>query len=620
MKTKNEAEIVDTDKVPYKKGTLLAAFNRLSAYKNIPKFLKLVWQTSPGLTLVSIVLRLVQAASPLIILGIGKAIIDQVVLITRNKDLSRHDLWRLIIIEFIMVLLTTIFNRASMLLDDLLGELLTNRTNVMLMSHAARLDLAQFEDSVFYDKLERARQQTIGRTALLSQVLNQTQDTITMVSYLTILLAFNAWIILTLIVAMLPVLIGYSYFNAKNYSLVRSQTHGKRMLEYFSLLGSSDLTAKEIRLFDLSSFFIERYKTISVSFYRAKRKLGIRQSLASTLLAIPGAVWFYMSFMYVINQVVTGVLSIGGLTFFLGAIRGLASLVGNSGKRMKAVAEGAIYLQDFFDFFTIEPTIKITSNPRPFPNPIIKGFTFENVGFKYNNSNRWANRHLNFTIKPGEKMALVGENGAGKSTIVKLLTRLYEPTEGRITLDGYDLKEYNVKELQMHMGVIFQDFIRYQLSASENIAMGNISELDNQEQIEASARKSYANTIIEKLPQTYQQTLGHHFAGGFELSGGEWQKVALARAYMRNAPIIILDEPTAALDARSEYDMFQRFAEVTNNKTALFISHRFSTVRMADRIMVLEKGEIIEMGSHDELLLKEGRYAELFELQALGYK
>jgi ATP-binding cassette, subfamily B, bacterial len=288
--------------------------------------------------------------------------------------------------------------------------------------------------------------------------------------------------------------------------------------------------------------------------------------------------------------------------------------------RFTAVSQGAIYLKDFFDFFEIKPKITPPVHPLSFPKPVQHGFTFENVGFKYANSERWANRNLNFTLPAGEKLALVGENGAGKTTLVKLLARLYDPTEGRILLDGHDLREYDLAELRKNIGVIFQDYIRYQMTVSQNIAVGNIDEKENRELIMHSARKSLADALVQRLPGNYDQALGKRFNQGVELSGGEWQKIALARAYMKEAQLLILDEPTSALDARAEYEVFQRFADLTRGKTAVLISHRFSTVRMADRILVLDRGELLEIGSHEELLKKEGRYAELFKLQAMGYQ
>ncbi|RYY09553.1 MAG: ATP-binding cassette domain-containing protein, partial [Cytophagaceae bacterium] len=287
------------------------------------------------------------------------------------------------------------------------------------------------------------------------------------------------------------------------------------------------------------------------------------------------------------------------------------------------VADGALYLQDFFGFFMIEPRIvrpTLGQAVRPFPRPIRQGFTFEEVGFKYKNAEKWALRHLSFELHAGEKLALVGENGAGKTTLVKLLARLYDPSEGRILLDGHDLREYDPAELRQEIGVIFQDFVRFQLPAGQNLAVGRIEERTNQPRIEQAAHQSLADSVIAKLPQGYDQMIGRRFNGGVDLSGGEWQKIALGRAYMRDAQLLILDEPTAALDARAEYEVFERFKELTQGKTAVLISHRFSTVRMADRILVVENGRVQEIGSHEELLAKGGRYAELFQLQAAGYR
>jgi ATP-binding cassette subfamily B protein len=488
------------------------------------------------------------------------------------------------------------------------------------MTHAATLDLDQFEDAGFYDKLERARQQTSGRAALLSQVFSQFQDFITIGFLAGGLIAFNPWLIFVLLLTIIPSFLGEAYFNAKNYNLIRSQTHGRREMEYINLIGSSDESAKEIRIFDLSDFFITRFRKISGSFYRATRNLEVRRSILGTVLAMPGSMGYYVAFVLIIKGVLAGAITIGQLTFLIGSIRQLGMISQNVMKRVSLVAKGALHLRDFFDFFKITPKIKPAKNPRPFPKPIMEGFVFENVGFKYLNSSRWANRHLNFTLHAGEKLALVGENGAGKTTLVKLLVRLYEPTEGRILLDGHDLREYDLGELRSQIGIIFQDYLRYQMTTAENIAMGNIKEKDNQPLIINSAKQSLASLIIDRFPDKYDQMLGRRFNKGIELSGGEWQKIALARAYMRDAQLVILDEPTAALDARAEFEVFERFAELTKDKAAMLISHRFSTVRMANRILVLEKGQLIELGSHEELLEKGGRYAELFQLQAMGYR
>ena len=619
MKTTNN-NIFNKKEEPKKKIERLTVRDRLLAYRNLPKFLVLVWQTNARLTLLSGVLRVLQAFLPLMTLKVGKVIIDQVNLISHNKNISQEYLWKFVAIEFSLVILIMVLSKIVQLIDELLAEQLTNHTNIIIMAHAATLDLTQFENSAFYDKLERARQQSFARAAMLSQLFGQVQDMITMISYIVVLIFFRPWLILLLAVTFLPSILGSAYFNAKTYLLVRSQTEGRRELDYLSLVGSGDATAKEVRLFSLSAFLIKRYRIISVNLYKAKRKLGIRRTNVGIMLNVPGAIGFYIAFIYTIKQVLDGSITIGYLIMILGLIRSLGSLAQSSAKRFRDIAQGAYYLQDFFDFFKIKPNISEPIKPRPFPNPIKTGFTFENVGFKYVNSDRWANRHLSFTLSPGEKLALVGENGAGKTTLVKLLARLYDPTEGRILLDGYDLKEYDLADVRQHIGIIFQDFIRYQMTASENIAIGNIQQEDNMELIEESAHQSLAHPIIDRLPGKYRQMLGHYFLNGFDLSGGEWQKVALARAYMGNSEIIILDEPTAALDARSEYEVFQRFSDITDKKTAVLISHRFSTVRMADRIIVLDKGEILEIGTHEELLRNKGRYEELFQLQAIGYR
>ena len=593
---------------------------RFSALGNLPRFFKLVWKTSPSITLINAILRIVRSAIPVAILYVGKLIIDHVILMSHSSKPDFNYLWELVAIEFGLAILSDGLSRATTLMDSLLGDLFSNYTSVQIMEHAAILDLDQFEDSNFYDKLERARQQTIGRTILLSQILSQVQDLITMCFLAAGLIIFYPWLILLLFIAVLPAFMGESYFNDQTYSLSRRQTPERRELDYIRYIGASDETAKEVKIFDLSGFLIERFRRLSGKFYTDNKQLAIKRSLWGTLFSVVGSLGYYGAYVYIISKAVRGELSIGTLTFLAGSFRQLRSLLEGILSRFTSVSQGAIYLKDFFDFFDIQPKIKLSSNARAFPMPIQQGFTFENVGFKYVKSEYWANRHLNFTLHAGEKLALVGENGAGKTTLVKLLARLYDPTEGRILLDGYDLREYDLAEVRKQIGVIFQDYLRYQMTVSQNIAVGDISEKENKELIIHSATQSLADILIQKLPGKYEQQLGKRFNQGVELSGGEWQKIALARAYMKNAQLFILDEPTSALDARAEYEVFQRFSELTKGKTAVLISHRFSTVRMADRILVLDKGEILEEGSHEELLNKKNRYAELFNLQAMGYQ
>ena len=594
---------------------------RLSSLSNLPRFFRLVWQTSKGLTIADCALRIVRSATPVALLYVGKLIIDEVIRISHVQGNTSHTyLWTLVAAEFALAIISDALTRAITLMDSLLGDLFSNHTSVKIMEHAATLDLDQFENSTFYDKLERARQQTTGRTILLSQVLSQVQDLITMGFLAAGLLAFNPWLILLLLVAIIPAFIGESYFNDRSYALSRRQTPQRRELDYMRYIGASDETAKEVKLFDLSDFLINRFKTLANRFYTDNKKLAISRSTWGTFFAMLGSAGYYGAYLFIILKAISGSITIGDLTFLAGSFRQLRSLLEGILIRFTSVSQGAVYLTDFFDFFTIQPNITQPAKPHPFPSPVKQGFVFENVGFKYSNSTKWANRHLSFTLHPHEKLALVGENGAGKTTLVKLLARLYDPTEGRILLDGIDLREYNLNELRINIGVIFQDFIRYQMSVAQNIAVGHIQEQNERPLIVSSAEQSLAHQMIETLPEKYDQALGRRFNQGIELSGGEWQKIALARAYMKDAQLLILDEPTAALDARAEYEVFQRFADLTKGKMAVLISHRFSTVRMADRILVLDKGQLLEIGSHEELLAKNGRYAELFHLQARGYR
>ena len=595
--------------------------DKLSSLRNLPRFFQLVWQTSKLMFVINSSLRVVRSATPVAILYVGKLIIDEVIHLSHMHGAASHNhLWMLVAAEFALAILSDALSRAITLMDSLLGDLFSNHTSVKIMEHAATLDLDQFENSEFYDKLERARQQTTGRTILLSQVLSQVQDLITMGFLAAGLLAFNGWLILLLLAAILPAFLGESYFNDRSYALSRRQTPQRRELDYMRFLGASDETAKEVKLFGLSSFLIQRFQTLAGKFYTDNKKLAISRSAWGTVLSMLGTAGYYGAYVFMIVKAMGGSITIGTLTFLAGSFRQLRSLLEGILIRFTSVSQGAVYLTDFFDFFTIQPHITQPEKAIPFPHPIRQGFEFQDVGFKYSNSNKWANRHLSFTLHANEKLALVGENGAGKTTLVKLLARLYDPTEGRILLDGVDLRDYDLTDLRMNVGVIFQDFIRYQMSVAQNIAVGYIEQQNDRPLIVASAEQSLAHPVIEALPQQYEQALGRRFNEGVELSGGEWQKIALARAYMKDAQLLILDEPTAALDARAEYEVFQRFADLTKGKSAVLISHRFSTVRMADRILVLEKGELLEIGSHTELLQNNGKYAELFQLQAMGYR
>ncbi len=592
----------------------------IEALSTLPKFFRMVWETHAGLMLGNIVLRLLGAGLPLAILYLGKLIIDEVIGLSKGEISDNEWLWILVAIELGLVLLTAVLNRGIALIDALLGDRFANESSIRLIAHAAQMDLPQFEDAQFYDKLERARRQTVGRVMLISSVLAQFQDALTIIFLAGGLIAFNPWLLLILIVAILPTFINETYFNQQGYSLARQWTPERRELDYLRYIGASDDTAKEIKIFGLSDFLKNRFETVAEKYYQANKKLAIKRAGWAFLFNALGDIGHYVAYVFILLQAISGEITIGSLTFLAGSFSRMRGLLQQILSRFSSIAERALYLQDFFDFLAIQPTIQSPKKPIPFPEAIKEGFEFRNVGFKYPNTEVWALRGLNFNLKPAEKLALVGENGAGKTTLVKLLSRLYDPDEGQILLDGIDLKEFDLIDLRKHVGVIFQDFVKFQFKVADNIAIGNIEEQENRPQIEEAARLSLAKEVIENLPEQYEQMLGRRFNNGVELSGGQWQKIALGRAYMREAQVLILDEPTAALDARAEYEVFQRFSELTHGKTAVLISHRFSTVRMADRILVLKKGEMQEIGSHEELLDKNGLYAELFNLQAAGYR
>ncbi|MCH2215640.1 MAG: ABC transporter ATP-binding protein/permease [Flavobacteriales bacterium] len=593
---------------------------RLSAFKNLPRFFIMVWETSASMTIVNVLLRVVKAAIPVVMLWVGKLIIDEVIFQIDQENPSYQNTFFYLGLEFGLAILSDVINRGLTLLDSLLGDLFSNRTSVKLIHHAATLDLYQFEDSDFYDKLERARRQTTSRTVLMSQVLTQIQNIITIGFFAAGLIAFKPILILILIVAIIPSFLGETQFSAKTYSLTRSWTPQRRELDYLRYIGASDQTAKEIKVFGLAKFISERFENLANDYFKANKKLAMSRAFWGAALAIIGTAAYYGAYVFIAIDTIEGMITVGQLTFLAGSFLQMRNMLQTIMNRFSQIAESALYLQDLFDFFAIKPTITNASDGLIFPQIIKTGFEFENVSFKYPGSKSYTLKNLSFKLKKGEKLALVGENGAGKTTLVKLLARLYEPTEGRILLDGKDLKDYDLNGLRKNVSVIFQDYMRFQLAAKENIAVGNIDEKSDQEAVEESAKKSLANAVIEKLPEKYEQFLGKRFKGGVELSGGEWQKIALARAYMGNAQLLILDEPTSALDARAENEVFIRFAELIKGRSAIIISHRFSTVRMADRILFLENGKLLELGTHSELIGTGGKYAALFNLQATGYK
>ena len=598
---------------------------RLGALRNLPEFFSLIWSCNNWLAALNILLRVIRASLPLAMLYVGKLIIDEIVRISviasgpavENPDMSIVTIY--VLIELGLAVFSDLLGRGIALLDSLLGDLVSHEISLRLMHQSARLDLECFEDSDFYDKLERARRQASSRILLMSQVLAQLQDSITVFFLAAALITFNAWLLLLLAITLIPAFLGETHFNSQSYSLMYGWTQERRELDYLRFAGASDETAKEVKIFGLSDFFGSRYKKLAGEYYRANRDLSARRAAWGGLLSMVGSLGYYTAYAVIIYRTVYGELSLGDLTFLSGSFLRLRSLMEAILIRFSSIADSALYLRDLFDFLEMEPRIISIDNSLPFPVTIRKGFTFENVGFRYPQMKQWVLRDVSFTLHPGEKLALVGENGAGKTTLVKLLTRLYDPVEGRIMLDGHDLRKYNLDGLRDAVGVIFQDYVKYHLTATENIAVGMIDERNNETRIKEAARQSLADKVIENLPNGYQQMIGRWFKQGTNLSGGEWQKIAIARAYMRDAQLLILDEPTASLDARAENEVFRRFVELTFDKCAVLISHRFSTVRMADRIVVLHEGKLLEHGTHDELLAVGGRYSELFQMQAAGY-
>ena len=604
---------------------------RFSALRTLRPFIAMVWRASPSLMSASLALRLVRALVPVVALYVGKLIIDDVVRVVQMPDrpatldgwLESGELqWLGILLsaEFALAVLSDVLIRVVSLVDGLLSEKVTNASSVSLMEHAATLDLEDFEDAEFQDQLERARRQTSGRLTLMAQLLAQAQAVVTVASFAAGLLVYAPWLIVLLLVALLPVFLGEQHFSAQTYTLDFGRTPERRELDYVRQTAASVETAKEVKIFGLNRWLIEHYRRLADSFYATNRRLALKRAWWGSLFAAIGTVGYYLAYAYIVWRTLGGAFSIGDLTFLAGSFARLRGLLEQLLTTFSTTAAQALYLNDLFSFFDMRPEILSPANARPFPRPIRDGFVFQDVGFIYPGADRWAVRHLDFTLKAGEVVALVGENGAGKTTLVKLLTRLYDPDEGRILLDGHDLREYDLEALRGSMGVIFQDFVRYNFTARDNIAVGRIDARDDQARIERAAHASQADDVVAGLAAGYDQRIGKRFKNGVELSGGEWQKIAIARAYMREAEVLILDEPTAALDARAEFEVFQRFKELSHGKTAVLISHRFSSVRMADRIFVLAGGRIEDIGTHEELVAKPGLYAELFELQAAGYR
>lgn len=589
------------------------------ALKTIPRFFREIFKSSPKLFLLNIFSRLVNAFTPVVILWVGKMIIDEIILQVSLEDKDFNQLWNLVLIEFAVVVLSDLLGRLINLTDGLLGDLYSNDSSEKIIRKTAELTIAQLEDPEFYDKLERARTQTNSRVELMSNALGQAESVISIFSLIAGLVYFEPILILILILSIIPSFINEAKFSSTRYSLARSWTAERRELDYLRFIGANNQTAKEVKLFGLTDFIAERFKDLSNEYYHLNKKLSLQQSLYGSLFNILGILSYYGAYVYIILRVLTGVISIGELTFLSGSFNRLRNNLQGFFSRFTRISESALYLQDYFDFLDLK--IEQTSEAKtPIPETITQGFQINDLHFAYPGSKTEVLKGVTFTMKAGEKMAFVGQNGAGKTTLIKLFLRFYEPTKGEILLDGININKFDVDEYRNRFGVIFQDFFKYEFTLRENIAVGNISEIDNDQTIGYAASKSLAEQVVSEMEDGLEQRLGRRFYQGQELSGGQWQKVALARAYMKDADIMVLDEPTSALDAQAEYDVFERFIALTKGKTSIIISHRFSTVRMADRILVLQNGQVLELGTHEELMANPKLYSELFKLQAAGYQ
>ena len=593
---------------------------RLVALRNVPPVLKIVWESGPLVVTLGLIFRLFTSLLPIALLYVTKLIIDRVVHAVSTHEPVSREFWWLVAAEFALALISSVLARGVDYLDALLADKYTRHVSIRVMKHAADLDLIAYEDPVFYDRLERARVQATDRLGMIQSIGRLVQQMITAITMSISIVLYSPWLMLLLIAGVIPAFLGESHFAFLGYAKNFRQTPIRRELDYLRVVGGSKEAAKELKLFGLKGFLTDRFTRLWDQIYFEDVSLARRRLIAGSFLSMIGTMGYYAAYAYVIWRTVSGIISVGTLTFLAGAIQQASSNIQQVFSTLSSIADQALFLTDLLAFFGMEATIRSKPHALPTPRPITRGFEFRNVSFRYPGSSRLVLNHLNFHLRPGERVALIGENGQGKTTIVKLITRLYDPVEGEILLDGVDLREYSLEDLYTQIGVIFQDFMRYEMTARENIAVGQIQELNHFELLKEAAQKSLADQVIARLPLNYEQMLGRRFEGGVDLSGGEWQKIALARAYLRDAQLLILDEPTAALDARSEFEVFRRFAELTSEKMALFISHRFSTVRMADRIVVLEAGEIVEEGTHEDLTRMGGRYAEMFELQAASYR
>jgi ATP-binding cassette subfamily B protein len=593
------------------------------SFTHTPQAVRFVWRTNRWATVGLGLLTLGGALLPASQAWVGKLIVDGVVAsIQSGQDAEQvRKVFIYLLLELGLFLLSAAFNHGRRLIQQLIQLQLANRIRAEIIGKALTLDLAYFEDSDFYDRLQNARRDGGYKPVeLINDTFLIVQNSITLISFALLMLRFSPWLVVVLLATSIPSFIAETRYSERGFRLLTRRAPETRQVNYLSRLLTEDTAVKEIKLFNLGGTLLNRYTTLFDKFFEEDKSLALRRATAGFGLGLIATLGFYGSYAWIVWYTVQGKISLGDMTLYLAIFRqgqstfqSILSAVGN-------IYENNLFMANFFEFLCLEPRMKITGQKRKLSLPLRGGIEFRDIGFRYPDSEEWALRGVNLIIRPGEKIALVGHNGAGKTTLIKLLSRLYDPTEGSILIDGIDIRDLDPLELQQRIGVIFQDFVRYHLPVRENIGFGQIDAMDDVERIAAAAQKSGAQAVVEELPEGYETMLGRWFHDGHELSLGQWQKVALARAFMRDAEILVLDEPTASVDARAEYEIFQNFKALTEGKMAILISHRFSTVRMADRIAVIQEGRIAELGTHDELLSRAGTYAELFSMQAEGYR
>jgi ATP-binding cassette, subfamily B, bacterial len=594
--------------------------DRIRALKNVPAVLRIVWDSGRSVVTWGLILRVVVPVLGLLTGLVAAKIITGVARALQHQSPIPH-FWWLVGAEVALALITGLLSRSIDYTDQLLSDRYTYHVSVQVMQQAAQLDLTTYEDPVFYDRLERARAQATDRLAMIQQMGRLFQFVVLTIIWSGVLIYRSPWMILLLIAGVLPAFFGETHFAFLGYAKNFRQTPAKRQMDYLRQVGGSKEAAKELKLFNLSNYLTDRFKSLSKNIYEEDVALSRKKLIWGGLLSLISTLGYYGAYVFAIYEAVIGRYpTIGVFSLITLAIQQSSTNFQQAFSTASGIADQALFLTDLIAFFEMKATVQTKPNALPAPRPIRRGFEFRNVSFAYPGTERRVLKNFNFHLDRGQRIALIGENGQGKTTVVKLITRLYDPTEGEILLDGIDLREYSLEDLHREMGVIFQDFMRYEMTARENIAVGRIDVPHSEEEIEDAAHKSLAEGVIARMPGGYDQMLGRRFEGGVDLSGGEWQKIALARAYLRNAQLLILDEPTAALDAKSELEVFERFAELTEGKMALLISHRFSTVRMADRIVVLEGGQLVEEGTHQQLMALGARYAGMFEMQAASYR